>query len=76
SGLFASSVLTEGPLKKDKGSFLLGGRMTYFEPWIDFFSKRGNLLTFSGDDIKYRFFDVNLKLDYTLSDRDGVFFLL
>jgi hypothetical protein len=74
SGLFASSVLTEGPLKKDKGSFLLGGRMTYFEPWIDFFSKRGNLLTFSGDEIKYRFFDINLKLNYTLSDRDRVFF--
>lgn len=76
TGLFAASALTEGPLKKDKGSFLLGGRMTYFDPWVDFFSKRGNLLTFSGDDIKYRFFDLNLKLNYTIGDRDRVFFSL
>jgi hypothetical protein len=74
SGLFASSVLTEGPLKKEKGSFLVGGRMTYFEPWVDFFSKRGNLLTFSGDDIRYRFYDANCKLNYSLGDRDRVFF--
>lgn len=74
SGLFASSALVEGPLKKEKSSFLLGGRITYFEPWVDFFSKRGNLLNFSGDDIKYRFFDLNLKLNYSLSDRDRVFF--
>lgn len=76
TGLFAASALTEGPLKKDKGSFLLGGRMTYFDPWVDFFSKRGNLLTFSGDDIKYRFFDLNLKLNYTIGDHDRVFFSL
>lgn len=76
TGLFAASALTEGPLKKDKGSFLLGGRMTYFDPWVDFFSKRGNLLTFSGDDIKYRFFDLNLKLNYAIGDHDRVFFSL
>jgi hypothetical protein len=37
SGLFASSAVVEGPLKRDKASFLLGGRMTYFDPWVDFF---------------------------------------
>lgn len=74
SGLFASSAVVEGPLKRDKGSFLLGGRMTYFDPWVDFFSERGNLLTFSGDKIKYRFYDTNLKLNYALSNRDRVFF--
>lgn len=74
SGLFASSALVEGPLKREKGSFLLGGRMTYFDPWVKFFSKRGNLLTFSGDAVRYRFYDSNLKLNYALSDRDRVFF--
>lgn len=74
SGLFASSAVAEGPIKRDKGSFLIGGRMTYFDPWVKFFSKRGNLLTFSGDEIEYQFFDSNLKLNYTLSDRDRVFF--
>ncbi len=73
SGLFATSAIVEGPLKRGKGSFLLGGRLTYFDPWVKFFSDRGNLLTFSGDAVKYRFFDGNLKLNYAISDRDRVF---
>ncbi len=73
TGLFASSAVVEGPLKREKGSFLLGGRTTYFDPWVKFFSDRGNLLTFSGDAVKYRFYDSNLKLNYALSDRDRVF---
>lgn len=74
TGLFASSGVLEGPLKRDKGSFLVGGRMTYFDPWVKFFSDRGNLLTFSGDAVNYKFYDSNLKLNYALSDRDRVFF--
>jgi hypothetical protein len=74
TGLFATSAIAEGPLKREKGSFLVGGRMTYFDPWVRFFSDRGNLLTFSGDAVKYKFFDANVKLNYALSDRDRVFF--
>lgn len=74
AGLFASSMVLEGPLKREKGSFLIGGRMTYFDPWVKFFSDRGNLLTFSGDAAKYLFYDTNLKLNYSLGDRDRVFF--
>lgn len=74
TGLFASSAVVEGPLVEGKSSFLLGGRMTYFEPWVNYFSKRGNLLTFSGDDVRYRFYDGNIRLNYTLSDRDRVYF--
>ena len=73
SGLFASSAVLEGPLKREKGSFLVGGRVTYFDPWVKFFSDRGNLLTFSGAAVKYRFYDSNVKLNYALSDRDRVF---
>lgn len=77
SGLFASSAVVEGPLiKKGRGSFLLGGRMTYFQPWVNFFSSKGNLLTFSGDEVKYRFYDSNLKLNYTLSDKDRIYLSL
>lgn len=74
SGLFASSAVIEGPIVRGKGSFLLGGRATYFEPWVKFFSKKGNLLTFSGDAIRYRFYDSNLKLNYSLSDKDRLYF--
>lgn len=74
AGLFASSVALEGPLERDKSSFLLGVRYTYLGPWVDFFSKKGNLLTFSGDRVNYRFYDANLKLNYVLSDKDRVYF--
>lgn len=74
AGLFASSASIEGPLERDKSSFLLGVRTTYLGPWVDFFSKKGNLLTFSGDKVNYRFYDANLKLNYALSDRDRVYF--
>ena len=73
AGLFASSAAVEGPLVKDKSSFLLAVRSTYLGPWVDFFSKKGNLLNFSGDKVNYRFYDANLKLNYVLSDRDRVY---
>ncbi len=74
AGLFASSVALEGPLERDKSSFLLAVRGTYLGPWVNFFSKKGNLLTFSGDKVNYRFYDANLKLNYILSDQDRVYF--
>ncbi|TNE48328.1 MAG: TonB-dependent receptor [Bacteroidetes bacterium] len=73
-GLFASSATLEGPIKRDTSSFLLSGRTTYFGPWIDLFSKRENLLTFSGDQVTYRFYDVNLKLNYIFSPKNRLYF--
>lgn len=73
TGLFASSAVVEGPIVKGKGSFLLGGRFTYFEPWVKFFAGKGNLLTFSGEEVRYKFYDSNLKLNYTISDKDRLY---
>lgn len=73
-GLFASSLTAEGPIVRDKGAFLVSGRLTYLEPWIRFFSKRGNLITFSGDNAGYSFYDINAKFNYVLSDRDRLYF--
>lgn len=70
TGLFASSATVEGPLVRDTSSFLLSARTTYFGPWIRFFSKQDNLLTFSGDNVAYRFYDVNLKLNYVFSAKN------
>lgn len=70
AGLFAASATLEGPLKRDTSSFLLSGRRTYFGPWINFFNQRDNLLTFSGEDLAYRFYDVNLKVNYVFSSRN------
>lgn len=72
-GLFAASLTAEGPIVPDKVSFLMGVRGTYFDPWVRFFSKRGNLLTFSGDQAHYRFYDFNAKLNYVVSPKDRVY---
>lgn len=74
AGLFASSLAVEGPVVHDRAAFLFAGRTTYFGPWIKFFSKRGNLVNFSGDNAGYRFYDVNMKLNYILSERDRLYF--
>lgn len=74
AGLFAASATIEGPIIRDTSSFLVSGRATYFGPWIDFFSKRENLLTFSGDNVGYRFYDVNLKWNYIFSPKNRIYF--
>lgn len=73
-GLFASSLAAEGPLVRDRSTFLAAGRITYFDPWIKFFSKRGNLITFSGDNAGYRFYDLNLKLNHIVNERNRLHF--
>jgi len=72
-GLFAASASVEGPMKRDTSSFLLSARTTYFGPWIDYFSKRDNLLTFSGDNVAYRFYDANLKLNHIFSEKSRLY---
>ena len=73
-GLFAASLTAEGPIVPDKVSFLIGIRGTYFDPWVRFFSKRGSLLTFSGNQASYRFYDFNAKLNYVISSKDRLYF--
>ncbi len=62
-GIVASRLLAEGPLKKDKGSFLFGGRSSYahlFSPLFDI-------------DNKAYFYDLNTKLSYKLNDKNNIY---
>lgn len=64
-GLISSRLLVEGPLKKDKGAFLFGGRSSYahlFLPLIE-----------SIDNNKAYFYDLNTKLNYTLDEKNKIF---
>ncbi|MFT7666189.1 MAG: hypothetical protein ACI9O8_000521, partial [Patiriisocius sp.] len=64
-GLLASRLLIEGPILKDKASFLIGGRSTYahlFIPLVD----AGN------DNVAY-FYDLNTKLSYDLDNENKLF---
>ncbi|MDX1653507.1 MAG: TonB-dependent receptor [Brumimicrobium sp.] len=69
-GLISSRLTVEGPLVKDKASFLIAGRRTYLDVITKPFMKEdGN---FSGTG--YYFYDLNLKLNYKLGDKDKIFF--
>ena len=62
-GLVASRLLAEGPIKKDKGAFLAGGRASYAHLFLPLFDN---------DNIAY-FYDLNTKLNYKLNDNNNIF---
>lgn len=62
-GIVSSRLLAEGPIKKEKGSFLLGGRSSYAHLFLPIFDI---------DNIAY-FYDLNTKLSYRLNDNNNVF---
>src|SRR5690606_22353110 len=68
-GLIASRLTLEGPIKKEKGSFMLSGRRTYIDALIRPFAKKGSAFANSG----YFFYDANLKANYKISEKDRVF---
>ncbi|WBA42185.1 TonB-dependent receptor [Hymenobacter canadensis] len=72
-GLISSRLTVEGPIVKDKGSFLLSGRRTYF----DVFTRQINKASENNPDYNpipdYYFYDFNAKGNYKLGDKDQVF---
>jgi hypothetical protein len=64
-GLISSRLNVEGPIVKDKSSFLISGRRTY----ADVFLKA----TDQFKDNKLYFYDLNTKLNYRLSKKDRLF---
>ncbi|GAB3531919.1 TonB-dependent receptor [Pontibacter brevis] len=64
-GLIASRLTVQGPLIKEKASFLLSGRRTYMDALFNPFLKN----TAQGG-VPFRFYDLNGKLSYSLSEKD------
>ena len=62
-GIVSSRLLAEGPLKKDKGSFLIGGRSSYAHLFLPLFDI-GNIAYF---------YDLNTKLSYKINDRNNIY---
>ena len=62
-GIVSSRLLVEGPLKKDKGSFLLGGRSSYAHLFLPLFDI---------NNVAY-FYDLNTKLSYKLNDKNNIY---
>lgn len=68
-GLIASRLTTEGPLKKDKGSFIVSGRRTYIDVLVNPFIPPDAVAKGSG----YFFYDFNTKLNYQINAKNRVF---
>jgi hypothetical protein len=66
-GLISSRLTLQGPIIKDKSSFIVSGRRTY----IDFFLRRSP--SESVRKSKLYFYDLNLKSNYKVSGNDRIF---
>lgn len=67
-GTVSSRLTVEGPIQKDKSSFLISGRRTYLFDLIQPIIKKGD---FAGTN--YYFYDLNTKLNYQFSDKDRIY---
>lgn len=66
-GLIASRLALEGPLKKDKGSFIISGRRTYADLFLKL--SKDSMINNS----KLYFYDLNLKANYQFNERNTVY---
>ncbi len=62
-GTLSSKVMLEGPIKKDKGSYLIAARRSYV----------GAYLKMSGNNSSVYFYDVNAKVSWKKSNKDRFF---
>lgn len=69
-GAISSRLTVEGPLKKDKGSFIVSARRTYLDVIMKAAIPKSS--PFAGS--SYYFYDLNAKMNYTLSPKDKIFF--
>ncbi|SDT40050.1 TonB-dependent Receptor Plug Domain [Mucilaginibacter mallensis] len=66
-GLISSRIKLEGPIVKDKGSFMISARRTY----IDAFLKASSDSTVKGS--KLYFYDLNAKANYHFDDKNAIY---
>ena len=62
-GVVASRLLAEGPIEKNKGAFLIGGRASYAHLFLPLFDI----------DNKAYFYDLNTKLNYKVNQNNSLF---
>ncbi|MEZ4964478.1 MAG: TonB-dependent receptor [Saprospiraceae bacterium] len=65
-GLISSRLTLEGPVKKERSSFILSGRRTYLDLLLQPFLPK-NIET------NYHFYDLNAKINYRLGQNDRVY---
>ena len=80
-GLIASKISLEGPIIKDKTSFILSARRTYLDilakPFIAASQKnrnQGNINNSSSNTGGYFFYDLNGKINHKISEKNRLYF--
>ncbi|MDD4755261.1 MAG: TonB-dependent receptor [Prolixibacteraceae bacterium] len=66
-GLISSNITVEGPIQKDKSSFMISGRRTYADLFLNF-SK--------DDDVRNSnlyFYDLNMKTNYKINNNNRIY---
>ncbi len=73
-GIISSKLTVEGPIWKDKTSFIVSGRRTYIDvlaqPFIQWNNRRNDLGNSTGG---YYFYDATAKINHRFSDRSRLF---
>jgi hypothetical protein len=64
-GLLSANLTFQGPIKKNKSSFIISGRRSY----IDLLLK-----PFTSKTTTYTFYDFNAKMNYEIGEKDHLFF--
>lgn len=68
-GLIASRLSIQGPIKKNKASFIVSGRRTYIDALIKPFIGKSSQFHGSG----YYFYDLNAKVNYIFSQKNRLY---
>lgn len=63
-GLVSSRLLLEGPIKKEKSAFLIGGRASYAHLFLALTNNKN----------KAYFYDVNTKINFKINDNNNLYF--
>ena len=68
-GLISSNMMLEGPIVKNKSSFMISGRATYLDLFLIPIMK----IAADGSSMGYYFFDLNAKFNYSISKKDKIY---
>ncbi|HEX4850286.1 MAG TPA: TonB-dependent receptor, partial [Puia sp.] len=68
-GLIASRISIQGPIKKQKASFIVSARRTYIDLLVKPFVPKSSQFYGSG----YYFYDLNAKMNYQFSEKDRLY---
>jgi hypothetical protein len=68
-GLIASRLSVQGPIKKNKSSFIVSGRRTYIDALVKPFISKTSQFYGSG----YYFYDFNAKVNYRFNEKDRIY---